>query len=78
MKSIRRKDVSFKYYLEQGISRNAFDGPELDFAYDAVNDPLFRDFREWGDLKRYLISEDAVPEAIDAAAVLFQRWKAGQ
>ncbi len=78
MAVIRGRDISFKKYLEIGHGRKTFgDSPEHDFAGDALRDAGFRDFKKWQELEDYLLFNGAIPEAVDAAKVLFQRWRAG-
>lgn len=75
---IRGKEIRFKTFLELGLKRGRFGGPENDFALDVSGDESFPDTREWRTMREYLISAGALPECIEAAEKLFKRWKAAQ
>lgn len=79
MDRIRGGKLSFKKFLERGISRGDFgDGPESDFARDALRDRTLRDYEEWEweYLDSHIMINGGCVEARQAAKDLFRKWRA--
>lgn len=79
MARIRGKKVTFKKYLEMGLKGGHFgDGPDSDFARDALRDQTMRDYEEWEieSLEAHVMINGGCPEAVEAAQKLFRKWKA--
>ena len=72
----KRVKMEFQNWLKIGIQNDMFgDGPEGDFAADAVADKSFRNFQKWDDLETYMVFRGACHEAVQAAKKCFRQWE---
>lgn len=67
--------MSFLEYLK---TAKGTDGPMTDFIEDATHDKKFPVLQDWDHLERYLMLRGACPEALDAALVLWRRYRAAE
>lgn len=65
--------MSFRDYIGK---RQARDNPQGDFVRDARGDTGFPDAESWADLRSYLRGKRAIPEAVDAARLVWQSYQA--
>lgn len=67
-------DWTFKAYLrERKVTQNI----QRDFTRDALEDPLFPESVKWSEVRAYLISKRACPEAIQAGRSVFKQYQRG-
>lgn len=65
--------MSFREYI---ATRQARANPQGDFVRDARADGKLPDAESWQELRSYLSSQRAIPEAVDAARLVWQAYQA--
>jgi hypothetical protein len=65
--------MSFREYI---ATRQARGNPQGDFLRDARADHALPDAKSWAELRSYLRRQRAIPEAIDAARLVWQSYEA--
>lgn len=65
--------MTFREYI---ANRQCRDNPQGDFVEDARRDPRFPDVQSWPDLKLYLARRGACEEAVAAARIVWQGYRA--